>query len=104
MILEWAPEAIREVNDIMAGIFEYSPQAALDVQRRIIKRCEWLAENALSGSLVKGLSQEYRRGYAIKTTYKIHYQVLGPNHIKILLIRHSRRKEPTNSTIKRRTK
>ena len=104
MILEWAPEALREVNAIMAGIFEYSPQAALDVQRRIIKKCEWLADNALSGSLVKGLPQEYRPGYAIRTTYKINYQVLGPDHIKVLLVRHSRRKEPTSNTIKRRSK
>jgi plasmid stabilization system protein ParE len=104
MLLEWTPEAIKEVNTITAGLFDYSPEAALDVRNRIVKKCVWLAGHAIAGSNIKGLLPEYRRGYAIRTTYKIYYQELGPDHIKILMVRHSRRKEPANSTIKRRSK
>jgi plasmid stabilization system protein ParE len=104
MLLEWTPEAVREVNSITADLFDISAELALDVRHRIVTKCEWLATHNMAGSNVKGLPPQYRRGYAIKTTYKIYYEELGPDHIKILMVRHSRRKDPANSTIKRRSK
>lgn len=84
------------------NIFNHSPEVALEVRDKIITKCTWLSTHSMTGSRIEGLGKQYKLGYAVKTTYKIYYQILGKDHIKILMVRDSRRRNLTPNEIRNR--
>jgi addiction module RelE/StbE family toxin len=103
-MLDWSPDAINDLKEIYSYISTYDPDIADMVEDAIIERAEWIALNfPMAGGRVQGLGSDYRQNLAIKDKYRIIYKVLGENSIKIISIRHTKRKNLSSQEIIERT-
>jgi plasmid stabilization system protein ParE len=102
-MIEWTDEAIEEINGITEYLYAIDAELGLSVQDKILTKINWLSTHAMAGGPVKGLGRDFKTGYAIKTRYKILYQVLGKNHILVIAVRSSAKQALNTQEIRRRT-
>jgi len=93
-VLDWVPEAIDELKELMDYAYQFSPEAGVAVRDAIIQKAEWLATHSMAGGRVEGLSSEYKVGYTKKSKYRIYYRTLSQDYIEILMVRHASRPKP----------
>lgn len=103
-MVDWAPEAIEDIAEIINYYLLIDrPDLADQVESAILSRAEWIAHNfPLWGARLKGLGSEYGYNLAIKNLYRITYRGLGYDFIKVIMVRHTRRQQPTAQEIKER--
>ena len=100
-MLDWAPKAIDDLKEIVNYILPFDPDIADYVQEAIYDRAEWIVNNfPMAGGRVEGLGPQYRQNYAIRDKYRIIYKVLGDRSIKIIMVRHTKRRPTSASEIR----
>lgn len=101
-MISWLPEAVADVAEIIENLFVQDPEVAFAVQDKILEKVEWLETHTIAGGRVIGLGKDYRQAFAIKTTYRIIYKVIGEDSIRVIMVRYSRRQKPTAGEIAER--
>lgn len=107
MRVEWVPEALRDLAEIIAGLYELGidPDIIRDTGDKIFQKAERYNNHVMGAKREPDFAPlDVRSGYAIKTSYKMLFEVLGPEHIKVIMVRHSKRKPLSPRTIKKRIK
>lgn len=101
-MIDWTDEAIEEINQITEYLYAIDPELGFNVQDKILDKIDWHSTHTMAGGPVKGLGQDFKTGYAIKTSYKILYQVLGENHILVIAVRASTQQSLEAGEVRRR--
>lgn len=101
-MIEWTDEAIEEINQITEYYYAIDPELGIEIQDKILDKIDWLSTHTMAGGPVKGLGRDFKTGYAIKTRYKILYQVLGTDHILVIAVRASAQQGLGAGEVKRR--
>lgn len=81
-------------------MFQVGETAAVRIFEAIMRKIDYIARNALSGSPIPGMPQQFRTGLIKKYKYKVYDEVLDDNAVKIIMIRHTSRKPPSPQTIR----
>ncbi|KKX33928.1 type II toxin-antitoxin system RelE/ParE family toxin [Rhizobium sp. LC145] len=88
MKIRYTPEALIELDDVLAGIAEHSPQGAGRISNRIEAVVKLLSEHPYSGQPAS--SKPMRRIVASPYPYIIFYEP-GDGEVVIIGIRHAAR-------------
>ncbi len=88
-MIDWTDEAIEEVKAITEYYYTIDAELGLEVHDKILDKIDWISTRSMAGGPVKGLDRSFKIDYAIKTRFKILYQVLGLNHILVIAVRAS---------------
>ncbi len=89
MKLRYSPEALAELEAVLAYIAERSPRGAQNVSKRLKIIIDFIAQNPLAGVELKG--RGLRRIAAMPYPYLVIYQV-NDDEVVIAGIRHAARK------------
>jgi len=101
-MISWAPQALKDLNEIVAYLEQFDEEVADAVESAILQQIEWLEQHSMAGSRVEGMPLDYKLGYAIKQKFKIYYRVKGVASIKVIMIRRSERLPPKPKDITKR--
>lgn len=70
MTVDWIPEALRDIAEIIVGLFELGmePELIKATQKQIFQKAEWFADNLMAAKREPRFKPlDVRSGYAIKT-------------------------------------
>jgi plasmid stabilization system protein ParE len=91
----WSSTAVDNVDEILSYIALYNFDKAVEFGKLVLKETVFLSQNPFIGRKRTDLRGNYREWLIDDRKYKIYYRILGRQAVKILIIRHTRRRPVT---------
>ena len=98
--IEWAPRAVKDINEIAEFIGKYSIQYAEEQVRLFFEIVSLLEKHPFRGRIVPELSIPTIR-QILCGHYRIIYEVITPNQLGILTVHHQARLLRNNPAIRK---